>query len=340
MKISASKKRMISKGVKIAIGSTAACFLADLLKFDYATSAGIITLLSIQDTRKATFRLAIERMLSFILTMIVAFSVSELLGIRPLSFGVFILIMVLSCYLLGWGNTVSANAVFGTHVFMFEKMVTMDFIYNEVGILMIGVVIAVVLNMHMKNKEEEILEYMENVENAISSIISEMADELGVKSELSAVKPRIIRLMNDLDDYTQCAIDNKDITLKAHSEFYINYFVLRKNQCISLIHIYRSIMSIEDEVYKDENVYNFINEMSETLHIHNDDEKKKERLNEILEEFHSQPLPVGREDFEARASLFHILKEFEEFIRLKKEFLESLTAEQKKMYLKVVHEEN
>lgn len=340
MKISAKKKRLITKGLKIAIGSTVAILVADILKLDYATSAGIIALLSIQNTKKATYKLALERMLSFVMTMVIAIVVSELFGFGPLSFGLFILIMVVSCYFIGWGNTVSANAVFGTHVFMLAKMVSVHFILNEVGILAIGVTAALILNFFMKSKEDEILELMETVENTISSIIKEMADELGVKSELSAVQPKLLKLMSDLDRYEEIAIENKDITLRDHSEFYINYFVLRKNQCITLIHIYRSIMSIEDEAYKDENVYNFIHEMSDAFRIHNDDNKKNERLKQILEEFHSQPLPEGREDFEARAALFYILKEFEEFIRLKKEFLDTLTIEQKVLYLKTVHEEN
>ena len=49
---------------KIGIGSAIAIFLAETMKLSYATSAGIVTMLTIQNTRKDTFNLAVKRILS------------------------------------------------------------------------------------------------------------------------------------------------------------------------------------------------------------------------------------------------------------------------------------
>ncbi len=46
------------KMVKIAIGSVISIFLADMMGLSYSTSAGIITLLTIQDTSRETIAIS------------------------------------------------------------------------------------------------------------------------------------------------------------------------------------------------------------------------------------------------------------------------------------------
>ena len=46
------------KLLKIAVGSVASIFLADVLGLSYSTAAGIITLLTIQDTARETITIS------------------------------------------------------------------------------------------------------------------------------------------------------------------------------------------------------------------------------------------------------------------------------------------
>ena len=55
------------KALKIAAGSGIAIVAAEFLQLSYATSAGIITLLTVQDTRQDTIQLTVDRILSFLL---------------------------------------------------------------------------------------------------------------------------------------------------------------------------------------------------------------------------------------------------------------------------------
>ena len=79
---------------KIGIGSAIAIFLAEWMGLSYATSAGIVTLLTIQNTRKDTFHLAIRRIISFGVTMCIALVCVNLIPIQFVSFGVFMLLLV------------------------------------------------------------------------------------------------------------------------------------------------------------------------------------------------------------------------------------------------------
>ena len=60
-------RRLLLKALKIAAGSGMAIIAAELLGLSYATSAGIITLLTVQDTRQDTIQLTVDRILSFLL---------------------------------------------------------------------------------------------------------------------------------------------------------------------------------------------------------------------------------------------------------------------------------
>lgn len=55
------------KALKIAAGSGIAIVAAEFLQLSYATSAGIITLLTVQDTRQDTIQLTVDRIMSFLL---------------------------------------------------------------------------------------------------------------------------------------------------------------------------------------------------------------------------------------------------------------------------------
>ena len=53
------RKRLVLKALKIAIGSSMAVVVAQFFQLQYATSAGIIALLTVQNTRKDTIQLTL-----------------------------------------------------------------------------------------------------------------------------------------------------------------------------------------------------------------------------------------------------------------------------------------
>ena len=67
------RKRIALKVLKIAVGSSMAVVVAQFFNLQYATSAGIIALLTVQDTRRDTIQLTAERLLSFLLAVALIF---------------------------------------------------------------------------------------------------------------------------------------------------------------------------------------------------------------------------------------------------------------------------
>ena len=79
------------KVIKIAVGAGLAIVLAERMGLNYSASAGVITLLSIQDTKKETIRVVARRLLSFVLALVISAAGFSVFGYDPLAVGVFLL---------------------------------------------------------------------------------------------------------------------------------------------------------------------------------------------------------------------------------------------------------
>ena len=68
------------KLIKYVTGSVAAVLLAAALQLQFAYAAGIITLLTIQDTKKETVRITAKRMIIFVIMTILSAVIFPLAG--------------------------------------------------------------------------------------------------------------------------------------------------------------------------------------------------------------------------------------------------------------------
>ena len=64
--------KIVSRSLKIAVGSSLAIFVAYLLRLQNATAAGIITLITIVTTRHETVQLSYRRVMTFFLSVVLA----------------------------------------------------------------------------------------------------------------------------------------------------------------------------------------------------------------------------------------------------------------------------
>ena len=67
--------------------------------------------------------------------------------------------------------------------------------------------------------------------------------------------------------------------------------------------------------------------------------EQMERLSELFGNLEKEELPVTREEFESRAILYHILTELEEFLVVKRRFVDGMSDFQWKEYWKKEKEE-
>ena len=138
--------KILLLSAKIGIGASVAIYSAELLHLQYATSAGIITLLTLITTRWETFRLSFQRLLTYAVSVGICWIIFSIIPSMWIEYGVFLFLVVLMTEWLGWRSTLSVNAVIGTH-FLTMQDFSVGFMVNELLLVVIGITIAIILNL-------------------------------------------------------------------------------------------------------------------------------------------------------------------------------------------------
>jgi len=80
--------------VKTAIGTGAAVFIAQLLGLEFYSSAGILVILCVQNTKRKSLQVSLHRFLACVLSMVFAFCIFETIGYTPLAISVLLLTFI------------------------------------------------------------------------------------------------------------------------------------------------------------------------------------------------------------------------------------------------------
>lgn len=313
---------------KIGIGSAIAILLAEWLSLSYATSAGIVTLLTIQNTKKDTLHLALKRIISFGMTMLIAFVCVNLIPVRFVSYGVFMIILVAVSYRLAWNAAISVNAVLGTHIIFVEQALTPKLFLNEAAIVLIGIVIAILFNMRMPDKEEEIQMDILHVEAYIHENLYSIADHLCSHSKLEKDKQHLVHLLEHISRAIEKAYLNRNNSLKSHSDYYIHYLDFRKEQCEILLHVYYIAAHHDFVVEEAAVVAQIIRETADNLHVQKDISLMKEKIDQATQDILHGAMPRDHRELESRAVLYQLVNELREFVWHQEDFVENVTEEQ------------
>ena len=125
------------KALKIAAGAVAAILLAEAFGLQNAASAGIITLLTVQNTRRETVMSSVRRFSGFAMMTLLCLPIYHFCGTAPWAFGIVLLLLLLICYSFRMDDATPINAVMATH-YMLAGGVTLHMVGNEVLLLVIG----------------------------------------------------------------------------------------------------------------------------------------------------------------------------------------------------------
>lgn len=111
---------LILKSVKITAGAILAILFASCLNLKYSATAGIITILSIQNTKKETIQTALARGEAFCCALLVSFLCYNFFGYTTAAFGIYLLVFTTLCLTMKWSSAIAMDSVLITH-FLAEK---------------------------------------------------------------------------------------------------------------------------------------------------------------------------------------------------------------------------
>ncbi len=312
--------RLGLRTVKTVLSATLAIFLAQATNLLYPPSAGIIALLSVTNTKRSTLKTGFSRLLSLTLATVIAFLSFTLLGFTPFAFGIYLLFFLPISSYFKLEEGISVSSVLVTH-YLVEKSLSLQMIKNEFFLMIIGVGLALLMNLYMPDKEKKIKENQLIIETLFKDILQEMADFLTNEksTQLFAKCQEISTFIIKSQKEAKIQMENQ---LFNQDNYYLDYFHMRRLQANFLKDMITSLEKITIDKNHSQKIRQLLFYTAENLSTENDGKEILKSIQKVYISYEQMPLPQSREEFENRARLFHFLQLFESFIKIKADYYE------------------
>lgn len=314
-------KNNIFNTCKIAGAASLSIFLATLLQLDFAVSAGIITILTIQPTKKETLQTAIGRFYALIAALTTAFISFTLLGYTLPAFILYLFIYIFICHNFGWYSSMAMNSVLISHFLTFGNM-NYTSVLNEIFIFIIGVSMGIIANLHLHKNADYILKLQQESDSQIKQILKKMSERIMFQDVSDYNEKSFQRLKASLLKAQAIADQNYKNQFNKNDTYDIDYLQMREKQYHILYEMYKSARTLETTPITAKLVSDLFLEISISYHRENTVEELLVHFYEIRNAMKKQPLPTMRKEFEDRARLFILLNYIEEFLTIKRDFME------------------
>ena len=313
-------KSILSNTVKITVAAVLAILCAQALKLDFAVSAGIVAILSVQPTKKETLRTALARLLAFAVALVISITLLNFLGFTVPVFFLYLLLFILVCQWRKWISAMAMDSVLISHFLSFGKTGLPE-IKNEVLLFLLGVGFGILVNLLLHKKTDYIEELKNKTDEQIKLALHRMA----------------LRIQNpDLADYDGSCFSSLNKSLftakKQAEENYNNqfskkdtfdtlYLEMREKQTKILYEMYKAARNLKAIPPTARLLSDFLEKVSNEYHKDNDVKALLDELVLIHDKMKAHPLPQTRSEFEDRANLFILMERLKEFLHIKHDFM-------------------
>lgn len=221
------------KTFKMSLSATISIIIADHLGLKYGVTAGVISILSILNTKKESIRVGSRRLMACLTAIILSFALYQTFGNTTFIFGLFLLIFIPITMALNIQEGLVPGAVLSTHL-LTSSNINPEWIFNEIGLTVVGIGVAFFFNLYAPSLEKEFEKKKNNIESNYRLILSHMSRSL-LDDTTSGYEDLIIsKAEREVKDTMDIAYKIKDNSLFKNEEYYINYVEMRMMQMDTL----------------------------------------------------------------------------------------------------------
>lgn len=319
------KFRIGYRTIKTALGTALSILIAQYLGFGNFVSAGILTILCIQVTKKRSLQASWHRFLACLIAMVFSALFFEGIMYHPIVIGLLLLFFIPTVVMAGAKEGVVSSSVIIMHIYSAGK-VTSALLLNELGIVTIGIGVALVMNLYMPSVDNKLEEYQRDIEANFKKIFSEIAKYLKT-NDFSWDGRELTETERLIEKAKALALMDVENNILRDENLYYQYFKIREKQFEIIERVLPSITTIPRQVEQGTMVAEFVDALSRGINPGNTVLFFLEKLMRMKAEFENMELPKTREEFEARAALLHFVNEMEQFLLLKRSFKGLKTSE-------------
>ncbi|AND41353.1 MULTISPECIES: aromatic acid exporter family protein [Cytobacillus] len=312
------KYRIGYRTIKTAVGTSISIMIAQMLQLDNFVSAGILTILCIKVTKKKSLRASWDRFFACLMAMVFSSLFFEGIAYHPLVIGLLLLFFIPAAVMLRASDGIVTSSVIILHIYSAGE-VSKELLLNELGIITVGIGVALIANLYMPSLESKLKEYRLEIEDNFKIIFDEIVKYLRTH-ESSWDGREITETMELIDKAKTLAFRDVENHFRRNDNLYYHYFKMREKQFEIIERVLPSVTSIALPVEQGEMIADFIEELSDHIHPGNTAIQFLDKLYRMRVSFENMELPKTREEFEARAALLHFVKEMEQYLIIKSSF--------------------
>ncbi|HLR62466.1 MAG TPA: aromatic acid exporter family protein [Lentibacillus sp.] len=317
-----------SRTIKTAIATPISISIAQVLGLTNFISAGILTILCIQPSRKRSVLSAWHRFLACVVAALFSITFFELIGYHPIVIGIMLAFFIPVTVWLKVTPGIATSSVIILNLYSAEYA-SITFLTEQFFIIIIGIGTALLVNLYMPSLETQLKQKQDELEYYFQIILNEIALYIHDKNENWDGKE--LQICEDiLQDAMDLVLLDKENHLLRNKHPYRDYFQMRNKQLELLERMLPLVSRLPNKDSISIKIAGFFEKLGDNVHPGNTATLYLDELEELRKTFNQKELPKTQEEFETRANLFRLLHEIEDYLLLKKKFKKSDVPEKKR----------
>ncbi|MGK9043675.1 aromatic acid exporter family protein [Mammaliicoccus vitulinus] len=304
--------------LKTALGMTLAVILSRLIGLDNYASSAILVVLCIKDTRVKSFEAAIYRFIACFIAIMIGSVFFTYLGSSPIVLGIMVLLFIPVTVMIGVQEGIVTSCVIILHLYM-AKAIDLNLIINEILLLIIGIGIALIMNMFMPSLDHKLNQYKRKIEDdfiLITFVFSEGLNNPNKKLNT----PSFDQVSQNIKKAKSLAFREVKNHFVRNENSYYHYFDMRQEQLTLLKRMKKLIESMQHSQHAHHLCSQLLLDVSQNVQSKDYSLMRLHSLYEIKIKLQSIELPKTQGELESIAALFQLLNEVEEYLQIKSQF--------------------
>lgn len=307
--------------IKTAIATPIAIGIAQLVGVSNVVSAGILTILCIQPSRKQSVESALHRFLACILAIIFSVVFFEFLGYNPIVLGVLLAVFIPTTVFLKIEKGILTSTVITLNLYGFGT-IKMDYMTDQFLLTVVGIGTGLLVNLYMPSLDKHLKAIRVDLEKDFQTILKEIA--LYIKEDnMEWDGKEITTVTKTLEEAEELVERDRENHLLRDDHSFEKYFNMRKEQFELLQQMLPLVTRLPKRDELSDRIATFFEDLSDAVHPGNTAIIFLDELHKIRHIFNGQKLPETQEEFETRSSLYQLLFLIEEYLKLKNKFKKS-----------------
>lgn len=313
--------------LKTAIATPLSMFIAQSLGVNNVATAGILTMLCIQPSRKKSFETAAHRFLACLLAIAFSAVFFEVFGYSAIVLSVLLMVFIPTTIFFKIERGIFTSTVITLNIYLFESL-NLNFITNQLYLIIIGIGTGFLINLYMPSLDKKLEQLKKSVEVRFLIIFRQMSKIIKGK-DTNWLRSEFAELEDLFENATELVQRDKENRMYGNKHSYSDYFQMRKYQFELLQRMLVLLDKLPENRKVNTEIVQFIEKLGEAVHTEDTASRYLEELQALKEKFKQIELPKDYKDFETKSVLFQLLQELDLYLSVKRNLMQPMDKNKK-----------